>query len=114
MTYEQIEESFDEKFLCDCENPNRECYQDDDCTVREMRGDLKSFLKQSFIKYLQSEVERLEKTLIRNEEFGFCKHCPFHKGDMEHDFGKCAGHDQAISDTISHHQNMIKELCRTN
>lgn len=68
------------------------------------------YFKQSFIKYLQSEVERLEKTLIRNEEFGFCKHCPFHKGDMEHDFEKCAGHDKAISDQITYLQTQIKEL----
>lgn len=56
--YEQILKEFDKKFLCDCENPNKECYQGDDCTVREMRGELKSFLKQSFIRFLESECEK--------------------------------------------------------
>lgn len=37
-------EEFDKKFRCDCENPNKECYQDEECTVRELRGELKEFI----------------------------------------------------------------------
>ena len=109
MTYEQIEKEFDDEFVF------KNKRQDGVVAYEEWLSEysceeVKSFLKQSFIKYLQSEVERLEKTLIRNEEFGFCKHCSFHKGDMEHDFGKCAGHDEAISDQITHLKAQIKEL----
>ena len=45
MTYEQIEKEFDEQF------PAMDNYLDGG-----VKKDIKSFLKQSFIKYLQSEV----------------------------------------------------------
>lgn len=46
---------------------------------------------------LRTKVEGMRKM---GGEFGFCKHCKFHKGDYEHDFGTCAAHDKALDQII--------------
>lgn len=56
MTYRQVLEEFDEKFAWAIgEKADEELFDG-------YKG-IKSFLKQSFIKYLQGEVERLRKSL---------------------------------------------------
>mgnify|MGYP006057505713 CR=1 FL=1 len=111
MTYEQIEKSFLEHF----ERYGVSMDEDEDTFKFESPEPsvILSFLKQSFIKYLQSEVERLEKskkTLKNNhpelEEAGM--NCECSKCMM--DFGKNDGFNQAISDQITHLQAQIKEL----
>ena len=93
MTYKQIEKDFDEQF------PAMDNYLDGG-----VKKDIKSFLKQSFIKYLQSEVERLEKS--KKDEFNpdVDGHIPFAKTM------RITGYNQAISDHITHLQAQIKEL----
>lgn len=87
MTYEQIEKEFD-----DCEH-----LETGMCDMNVA----KSFLKQSFIKYLKDEVERLEK--------------------MKHNIGYKVFSDQIkdedawiyaeiYSDQITHITNQIREL----
>ena len=104
MTYEQILKEFDEKI---------ETYDKDGGFIVYVEGydnqdfdvDLiKSFLKQSFIKYLKDEVERLEKS--KKDEFNpdVDGHIPFAKTM------RITGYNQAISDQITHLQAQIKEL----
>lgn len=90
MTYEQIEKEFEKQFLYTVVLGST---LNDGNALRWNVGDgkmpdidkIKSFLKQSFIKYLQSEVERLEKQ--QDEEWY-----------------------QVIDDQITHLQAQIKEL----
>lgn len=98
MTYEQILKEFDEQF------PAMDNYLDGG-----VKKDIKSFLKQSFIKYLQMELSSIGKMKKTNEEFGFCRHCKYHQGDIAHD-ETCGSYNQAISDQITHLQAQIKEL----
>ncbi len=69
--------------------------------VEAERKVFKSFLKQSFIKYLQSECERLEEVLQK-------EYPGTHINYAEDNF--YAGGAQAISDQITHLQAQIKEL----
>lgn len=58
MTYKQIEKEFDEKYP---QLLRKRLYEELDLSGKitiECSSEVKSFLKQSFIKYLQSEVER--------------------------------------------------------
>ncbi|MFK5282798.1 hypothetical protein ACI3PL_24850, partial [Lacticaseibacillus paracasei] len=59
---------------------------------------IKSFLKQSFIKYLQGEVERLEK---RKE---------WNRKDKEFVETYINGYEHCLQDQITHLQAQIKEL----
>lgn len=91
MTYEQILKEFDE------------CWYRDDVKRGLYEGKIdkewfKSFLKQSFIKYLQAECERLEQLKLT----------PKHKGGYE--VTVCGITNQVISDQITHINNQIKEL----
>lgn len=61
---------------------------------------LQDFLKQSFIKYLQSEVERLKAT----EKETYKTNRDFIYDQVEQ------GYNQAISDQITHLQAQVKEL----
>lgn len=110
MTFNEIEKEFDKKFLL----PYGE--------IETFNGypfpkDIKSFLKQSFIKYLQGECERLEKSKKENpvthiclklEEITFTsetsgqKIC-VHKHEVE-------TYNQSISDQITHINQQLKEL----
>lgn len=107
MTFNEIEKEFDENFPCtvlDCDgegtyadgngepNPCRYCH--------EYIFPIKSFLKQSFIKYLHSEVERWEKQKYNNQEYS--------EGVPASHYME--GYDKAISDQITHLQAQIKEF----
>lgn len=87
--YEQIERQFDEKMGTGLFSPASE----------SSKKEYKSFLKQSFIKFLESECERLEKSKLE-----------LTKDETDNDWFYGFGNNQALSDTISHYQNMIKEL----
>ena len=58
-TYEQIEKEFDEEFVRDTGLMRVTPYSSSELPMADA---IKSFLKQSFMKYLQGEVERLEKS----------------------------------------------------
>ena len=59
---------------------------------------LKSFIRNLLAQRDAELREKIDGMKKMGGEFGFCKHCKFHKGDMEHDYGTCAGFDQALSD----------------
>ena len=64
MTYEQIEREFDELFVKKVmliDEPDKLAYEEMKYQVEPEA--IKSFLKQSFIKYLQSQVEEYEKDI---------------------------------------------------
>lgn len=66
LTYEQIEKEFDELFVKKVmliDEPDKLAYEEMKWQVEPEA--IKSFLKQSFIKYLQSECERLGKVLYQ-------------------------------------------------
>ena len=58
------------------------------------------FLKEELFSLKSQLIERLEGERKMGGEFGFCKHCKFHKGDYEHDFGTCASWDKALDKAI--------------
>ncbi len=66
-------------------------------TWEEAEIELKSFLKQSFIKYLKDEVERLEKKIEDLKEY-----------PMWNDFVR--GQNEELEDQITHLQAQVKEL----
>ena len=77
----------------------------------EISGDkIKSFLKQSFIKYLQSEVERLGFAKQEEEIYVECPHAFDCGGCMNKIEKEAVVYNQAISDQITHLQAQIKEL----
>lgn len=67
MTFKQIEKEFDELWGTDSVG---ECWNDPDCSAEQ----LKSFLKQSFIKYLQ-EQEKVFDNIAYNNHYFVCKDC---------------------------------------
>jgi len=73
-------DEFDKKFLCDCENPNRECYQDDECTVREMRGDLKNFIESLLAEQKKELIDLLNKDYEILKLAGKCDCCTMDTG----------------------------------
>lgn len=88
MTFKQIETEFDEKFPTLRYGHN--------VVFGENYGTLvKSFFKQSFIKYLKDECERLKEKLPNKEDLY----------DPE-----IAGRYDEISDQITHITNQIREL----
>lgn len=96
MTYEQFKKEFDEKFkglfiALSLWAGSKEY-------IKEPEEEMKSFLKQSFIKYLQSEVERLEGEMFADpaEAGQFAMHS--------------SGYNQALEDQITNLQAQIKEL----
>lgn len=95
MTYEQIEKEFDENFAWAIEK------KADEEIIDGYKG-IKSFLKQSFIKYLQSEVERLEKELKSFKNGSVCYP------------SEPVKYTEGITDTlekqITHITNQIREL----
>lgn len=101
--YEQIEKSFLEHF----ERYGVSMDEDEDTFKFESPEPsvILSFLKQSFIKFLEDECERL-KTQFQDEHPVDCI-----DGETPVEtYGYEETHNQALSDTISHYQNMIKEL----
>lgn len=95
MTFKKIEKEFDENINL---YPQLKFEMD---RIRMAGGvDFKSFLKQSFIKYLQSEVERLEKSK---------KEKPSDKAYVYTGI-EVDRYNQAISDQITHLQAQVKEL----
>lgn len=115
--YEQIEKQFDERFFeeikSDMDSIHFEyCTSEHDCEkftslrANEKCNEIKSFLKQSFIKFLESECERLtDKIKFYEEMMGKAKN----KNRLAA-WSDFSSKKQALSDTISHYQNMIKEL----
>ena len=107
MTYEQIEKEFYETSFkwVDLEDGNGRYI---------LESQAKSFLKQSFIKYLKGEVERLKKSKKIGDDFQ-CYHTdPFGNKTPTVIEKRLSGEDkaynQAISDQITHITNQIEEL----
>ena len=84
MTFKHIEKEFDEQF------PAMDNYLDGG-----VKKDIKSFLKQSFIKYLQSEVEA-------------CNQYKTFYNPVGDEFNK--GKHKAMDDRVERLQAQIKEL----
>ena len=63
MTFNEIEKEFDEQF------PSMDNYLDGG-----VKKDIKSFLKQSFIKYLQSDIERWTKVFDYHNDMSNERH----------------------------------------
>lgn len=111
MTFNEIEKEFDE--LWGKSRTDGHYWDEPECTAI----DLKSFLKQSFIKYLQSEVERLEKSKKENPGMHICfplkeitftseidgKEICVHKHQVE-------TYNQAVSELITYYKAQIKEM----
>lgn len=96
MTFNEIEKKFDNAFASNY-------LIADEKIIDHMHDRVKSFLKQSFIKYLQSEVERLEKS---KKEI-----LPYKEGETSYSQWLVAeGYNLAISDQITHITNQLKEL----
>lgn len=105
-----------------CSNPNCECHGNKDLKYRETLKlannplpnprDGHPCLCNECLSARDAELARArlaQKSALRAKiegmrkmggEFGFCKHCKFHKGDYEHDFGTCAAHDKALDQVI--------------
>ena len=99
MTFKHIEKEFDEQF------PAMDNYLDGG-----VKKDIKSFLKQSFIKYLQSEVERLDGTKQGEIIYIECPHAFDCGGCMDKTDKDAVAYNQSISDQITYLQAQIKEL----
>jgi len=133
MTFNEIEKEFEELFVKKVmliDEPDKLAYEEMKYQVEPEA--IKSFLKQSFIKYLKDEVERLEGILKpiqdkedqHRKEFDIdaerYKYNPseanlavmkMHEGSTSAYIGGLAwGKIQTISDQISHLEAQIKEL----
>lgn len=126
MTYEQIEKEFDEKFCSFNLSADERCKE---CLHKTFDGSsvadgcvsadeyIKSFLKQSFIKYLEGEVDRLEES---KRVIIICSDTSIEKDiacrSCSEGYSSCDNaqtdfvYNQAISDQITHLQAQIKEL----
>lgn len=111
MTYEQILKEFDEKFRFQTRGmmdirAGSKIEQWKETSFVGLPEDIKSFLKQSFIKYLQSEVERLE-NMKQQPKYGY-----YHEDRIAANWEKVTikVHNQAISDQIDHINQQLKEL----
>lgn len=104
MTFKQIEKEFDELFVKKVmliDEPDKLAYEEMKYQVEPEA--IKSFLKQSFIKYLKDECERLSK-----HEKVCLDECQLDStGDCN--CGMLA-YNQAIDDQITHITNQIREL----
>lgn len=121
MTYQQIEKEFDEelpKMISDLvwcvsdggykiESHRFLSYQDE--PVQEYEN-IKSFLKQSFIKYLKDEVEETKAMIAHtpDEVAKLNQHLP--STLQRATYSEAVGYCKAISDQITHITNQIKEL----
>ncbi len=89
---EHVEKRFDNLF---------DSHWTPDTAPKGSNRDIKSFIAEETEKAREDERrvigEECERIRKMGGEFGFCKHCKLHKGDYEHDFGKCAGHDEALT-----------------
>ena len=104
MTYEQIEKEFDEKFTQPNYGWGSEGYETE-MLKKTTPNRIKSFLKQSFIKYLQSEVDWL-KTQYQDEHPVDCI-----DGETPVEtYGYEETYNQSIKNQITHLQAQIKEL----
>ena len=103
MTYEQIEKEFDEQFV-KLSGPAGEPKEWISLTNEGDVKRLKSFLKQSFIKYLQSEVDRLE--TLKQETLDHPMRS--YDGIVLDSYNE--GYEIVISDQITNLQAQIKEL----
>lgn len=92
--YKKWESSFDEKFPHEL----KQLMKDGTLIQGSYNILIKSFLKQSFIKFLEGESERLTSLeKVVSEEI-----------KVDYINGRRDGYNQALSDTISHYQSMIK------
>ena len=103
MTFNEIEKKFDNAFASNY-------LIADEKIIDHMHDRVKSFLKQSFIKYLQSEVERLGFAKQEEEIYVECPHAFDCGGCMNKIEKEAVVYNQAISDQITHLQAQIKEL----
>lgn len=113
LTYEQIEKEFEELFVKKVmliDEPDKLAYEEMKYPIEP--DAIKSFLKQSFIKYLKDEVERLEKIKIKpftsrtgSDILQMQKYNPVVRTDIG-----VVGFNEAISDQIKNLQAQIKEL----
>lgn len=97
MTFNEIEKEFDELFVKKVmliDEPDKLAYEEMKYQVEPEA--IKSFLKQSFIKYLKNEVEILERKKVNPAQ--------------EYETTYYTGYNQAISDQITYITNQIKEL----
>ena len=101
MTYEQIEKDYWETFDINQGTDKINGYPvikiSDTYSRPATVEDFESFLKQSFIKYLKDEVERLEKKIEDLKEY-----------PMWNDFVR--GQNEELEDQITYITNQIKEL----
>lgn len=106
MTFNEIEKEFEELFVKKVmliDEPDKLAYEEMKYQVEPEA--IKSFLKQSFIKYLKDEVERLEKIKLFTPTCGY-------ESEEEKGFQKGiqAQEKLFISDQITHLQAQLKEL----
>jgi len=121
--YEQIEKEFDEKFFIAGKN----AYGEEVGLLFPAKVEVRDFLKQSFIKFLDGECERLEmsKKLIRKQcracggtlakshgsgAIVFPLQCIVCHNYQEEPESNAVGYNQAKEEVIADYQNMIKEL----
>lgn len=103
MTYEQIEKEFDEKFTY--LGRNQVDQQEILFKLYVTPDDIKSFLRQSFIKYLEGEVGWL-KTQYQDERPVDC----LDGVTPVETYGYEETYNQAIKNQITHYKAQIKEL----
>lgn len=112
MTYEHIEKDYWETFNINQSTDKINGYPvikiSDTYSRPATVEDFESFLKQSFIKYLQSEVERLENS--KKKELPEDQYMLLDRQEREDYNQDVTGYNQAISDQITHLQAQIKEL----
>lgn len=107
MNYEQIEKEFDEKYP---QLLRKRLYEELDLTGKitiECSSEVKSFLKQSFIKYLQEQVKEAENKIRFIGGETYCVFCKQHRAAGE---CNCDGWNEAKIDQITHITNQIKGL----
>lgn len=56
-------------------------------------------IKLAIQKQKEEIVEMIESKELKNKEFGFCKNCRFHMGDIGHD-DCCGSYNKALGDIL--------------
>ena len=103
MTYEQIEKQFDNAFASNY-------LIADEKIIDHMHDRIKSFLKKSFIKYLQSQVEHVNAMVVNkpNEVALLNKELP--STLQTNYYNQAVGYVDAIEDIVTYLEAQIKEL----
>lgn len=101
-----------EKYISKIEKEFDECWYRDDIKIGLYEGKIdkewfKSFLKQSFIKYLQEQVKEAENKIRFIGGETYCVFCKQHRAAGE---CNCDGWNEAKIDQITHITNQIKGL----